>query len=79
MQEALDESGAVLFKPEEYLDATQIKHMFYSFAHSEKRKSRTIKEKGENSVVEKPQCGICGSIFKGKKSLSDHIAIVHEG
>ena len=56
MQEAVDESGEVLFKPEEYLDANQIKLMFYSFAHREKRKlsrpSKTIK--AENSEVEKP-------------------------
>ena len=52
-------------------------------AHNEKRKSfrpSRAKEKAETiNSSEKTECGICGKVFKGKKSLRDHISVVHEG
>jgi uncharacterized Zn-finger protein len=59
MYEDQDEFGKPLFSPEDYLDATQINSLLYSFTQVERKKNsnpeKNIEKKGKRKVNKKPK------------------------
>ena len=81
IQEAVDEYGNPLFYQEEYLDPEQVKHLFNKFGHGgiRKRPGPARPKKPKKPIIANEKCETCGSMFKGKRCLREHINIVHEG
>merc|ERR1712223_1027589 len=81
MVKAVDDHGQPVFKPEELLDSSQIKSLFYSFTHSEKKRKtpRPLVKKDPTKKGEIPKCSICNTVFSVQRSLREHIEVVHEG
>ena len=69
MKQDTDEFGELLFKPEEYLDASRIKLLFCDFKKNEKRKESEISRPRKKVENEKPKLK---KFRRGQKSKADN-------
>ena len=69
MKQDTDDFGELLFKPEEYLDASRIKLLFCDFKKNEKRKESEISRPRKKVENEKPKLK---KFRRGQKSKTDN-------